>query len=53
LARVLKKQGKFGDETKELFERSLAIWVRNEGPDGVNVAAISAAIGHFHYQLAI
>jgi hypothetical protein len=32
-ARILLKQGKYGDETKELFERSLAICSRNEGPD--------------------
>jgi hypothetical protein len=29
-------QGNYGDETKELHERSLAIFIRNEGLDGVN-----------------
>jgi hypothetical protein len=33
LSRILQKQGKLGDETKESFERSLAIFIRNEGPD--------------------
>jgi hypothetical protein len=45
-------QGKYGDETKELFERSLAIYVMNEGPDGSNTAAGNIAIGRFHYNLA-
>jgi hypothetical protein len=53
LAKVLTKQGRYGDETKELFERSLANFVRNEGPDSVNTAIATRDIGQFHYNLAI
>jgi len=53
LFRILQKQGKLGDETKELYERSLAICVRNEGPDGVNTAGSNVDIGELHYQLAM
>jgi tetratricopeptide (TPR) repeat protein len=52
LARILQKQGKFGDETKELYERSLAIYIRNEGPDGANTAGLNIDIGQFYYQIA-
>mmetsp|Transcript_33675 Transcript_33675/g.32143 ORF Transcript_33675/g.32143 Transcript_33675/m.32143 type:complete len:464 (+) Transcript_33675:141-1532(+) len=38
VARVLILQNKFGNETKELFERSLAIFMGNEGPNGANTA---------------
>lgn len=34
LTNILQSQEKFGDETKELLERSLAISIRNEGIDG-------------------
>jgi tetratricopeptide (TPR) repeat protein len=53
LARLLKKQGEFGDETKELFERSLAIFIRTEGPDGINTAVVNIHIGEFHYHFAM
>jgi hypothetical protein len=53
LAKILLKQGEFGDETKELFERSLAIYVRNEGPDGVNTSCANIEIGRFHYEFAM
>jgi hypothetical protein len=53
LARVLVKQMKFGDETKELFERSVAVTIRNEGPDGVNTAAVTLEIGQIYLQLAM
>jgi tetratricopeptide (TPR) repeat protein len=52
LAKILFMQRKLGDETKELFERSLELRVRNEGPDGMNVALASFAIGEYHHQLA-
>jgi hypothetical protein len=45
-------QGKLRDETKELLERSLAIFVINEGLDGTNTAAGNIDIGRFHYSLA-
>jgi hypothetical protein len=53
LAKILQKQGKLGGETNELFERSLAICGRDEGPDGVNTAGVHVDIGNFHYQLAM
>jgi hypothetical protein len=53
LAKILEKQGELGDETKELLERSLAIFTRNEGPDGANTAIVNSSVGSFHYQLAM
>jgi hypothetical protein len=38
LGRILKAQNKLGRETKELFERSLAIDTESFGPDGTNTA---------------
>jgi hypothetical protein len=52
LAQILQSQGKFGDETKRLFERSLAIFIRREGPDGVNTAISNINIGNYFYELA-
>jgi hypothetical protein len=52
LARILMNQGKLGDETKELLERSLANHVMNEGLDGMNVAAGNILIVEFRYKLA-
>jgi tetratricopeptide (TPR) repeat protein len=52
LARILQSQGKFEDETKRLFERSLSICIRNEGPYGSNTAVMSVNIGLYYYQLA-
>jgi hypothetical protein len=52
LARILSTQGKLGDETRGLFERSLAISIRNKGPDGVNAAAGNYSIGQFYQKLA-
>jgi hypothetical protein len=49
LTRILQKQGKVGDETKELYERSLAISIRNEGPYGVITATGNIPISRFHY----
>jgi tetratricopeptide (TPR) repeat protein len=52
LARILQSQGKFEDETKRLCERSLAIYIRIEGPDGLNTSMISMNVGLCYYQLA-
>jgi hypothetical protein len=52
LAKILMYQGKLGDETKELFERSLANFVVNEGLDGLSTALGNIDIGRFHYQHA-
>jgi tetratricopeptide (TPR) repeat protein len=53
MARILQKQGRYGDETKELFDRSLANFKRNEGSDGMNTAIATIDIGLFHYNLAM
>jgi tetratricopeptide (TPR) repeat protein len=52
LARILQSQGKFKDETKRLFERSLAIFIGREGPDGVNTAISNINTGSYFYELA-
>jgi hypothetical protein len=52
LARILQEEGK-GDETKELFERSLAMTVRNQGPDGANTAIGNSETVQFHYKIAM
>jgi hypothetical protein len=53
LAKILLTQGKLGDETKKLFERSLGICIRNEGPDGANTAVVNHDICQFHYKIAM
>jgi hypothetical protein len=52
LATVLKSQNKLGDETKDLYELSLAAAKRNEGSDGCNVGIIIADLGHMFLQRA-
>jgi tetratricopeptide (TPR) repeat protein len=52
LARILSEQGNLGDETRGLYERSLAISIRKEGPDGLNAASGNFNIGLFYEQLA-
>jgi hypothetical protein len=37
-AGILGAQGKLGGETRELYERDLAISIRKHGPDGSNTA---------------
>jgi hypothetical protein len=39
LANILSRQDQLGDETRGLYERCLAISIRNEGPDGSNTAS--------------
>jgi tetratricopeptide (TPR) repeat protein len=51
VARILDSQGKLDNETKELYERSLAILVRNEGPNGANTAVVNTDIGQFYHKL--
>jgi hypothetical protein len=48
----LMEQGCLGNETKELFERSLSNFIRNGGPDGVNGAHGNLAMGQFYSELA-
>jgi hypothetical protein len=52
LAQILQSQGKFEDETQGLFENSLAIFIRREGPDGANTAISNVNIGRYYYELA-
>jgi tetratricopeptide (TPR) repeat protein len=52
LARVLQAQGKLGIETKQLYEHSLAIFVKNFGPEGLNTAVSYHNLGIFHHQQA-
>jgi tetratricopeptide (TPR) repeat protein len=52
LAEILQQQNKFGDETKKLYERSLALFTRYEGTDAINTANGNDRIGQFHYDLA-
>lgn len=52
LASILQAQGKLGCETKELFERSLALETKHSGPDGDIIAVAIANLGNFYNQLA-
>jgi hypothetical protein len=52
LARILQVEGKLGIETRELFERSLAIDLKNFGLEGLNTAASNNNIGNFYHQQA-
>jgi hypothetical protein len=52
LANVLMGQGQLGDETKGLYKRCLAIFIRNDGPDGPNTAPGNSTLGLFYRQLA-
>jgi hypothetical protein len=52
LARILMSQDNLGNETMELFERSLVIITKNDGPDGRNTAISNVNLGAFYNQLA-
>jgi hypothetical protein len=51
LAKILMEQKKFGDETWVLLKHSLDISIRNEGPDGSNVAYGNSNMGTFYYSV--
>jgi tetratricopeptide (TPR) repeat protein len=51
-AQILSAQNDFGDKTRVLFQRCLAIFVRNEGPNEFNTALANLRIGRFYYQLS-
>jgi hypothetical protein len=53
LAHILEAQGKLGDETRGLYERCLAISIRNQGPDGSNTAIANHNLGLFYSSLAV
>jgi hypothetical protein len=52
LARILMSQGKLGNETMELLERSLVNNTKNFGPDGSNTAISDFNLGTLYHQLA-
>lgn len=52
LAGILQAQCKLGDETRDLFQRTLAIFLRNDIPDGTNTATGNFNIGRFYHQVA-
>jgi hypothetical protein len=52
LANSLRTQGKFVEESRGIYERFLAISIRNEGPDGSNAAIGNKNLGLFYYHLA-
>jgi tetratricopeptide (TPR) repeat protein len=53
LAHILQSQGKFTDEAKSLFERSIAINIKQYGPDGSNTAVSLANLAHYYCDLQI
>jgi tetratricopeptide (TPR) repeat protein len=53
LGSILQAQGNLGIETKELYERSLEIHIRNSGSEGLfNTAVLHFNIGLFYHQRA-
>jgi hypothetical protein len=52
LADILMSQGNLGDETMELFERSLANDTKHYGPDGRNTAISNVNLSNFYHKLA-
>jgi tetratricopeptide (TPR) repeat protein len=52
LASILLAQGKLGIETKELYERTLVIDIKNFGSDGFNAAVSNSNLGSLYYQQA-
>jgi hypothetical protein len=51
LSCILSKKNEYGDETRELCERALAITIRNEGKDTVNTANRHLSISQYHAKL--
>jgi hypothetical protein len=52
LARVLLAQNKYGDETRELLKRSLAVDIKHEGSNSVDTAAGHKNLGQFYQDLS-
>jgi tetratricopeptide (TPR) repeat protein len=52
LSIILITQNKLGAETRETLERSLAIYLRYEGPDGLNTAVGNFNLGEYYCRLA-
>lgn len=53
LASILRAQGKLGDKTKKLYERSLVLFIKCDGANGPNAAAGNLNRGGFHHRLAV
>jgi tetratricopeptide (TPR) repeat protein len=51
LASILQSQGNLGHETREFYERTLAIDTKHYGPDGINTAAANFNLGLFYHKL--
>lgn len=52
LAKILQERVKFGDETRELYKRALAVPLRNQGPNGSNTMVGNMNLGSFYFGLA-
>jgi hypothetical protein len=52
LATILQKQDELGDQTKKLFERSIAIFIRDIGLDGANTTGAYVIIGQYYIKVA-
>jgi hypothetical protein len=52
LAENLNSQGKSEDATMKLYKQSLAIHIRNEGPDGQNTAIGNIQLSLYHSSLS-
>jgi hypothetical protein len=52
LGEILMSQNKLNDETKGLFEYSLAIAIKSDGPDSQNTGIGNVHVGIFYMQLA-
>jgi tetratricopeptide (TPR) repeat protein len=52
LANILEAQGKLGTETKKLYERFLAISIKNFGSERINTAATNGNLGIFYHLQA-
>jgi hypothetical protein len=52
LIRILELKEDWSDETKNLYERSLKIYISSEGADSINVASASDNIGNFYMKLS-
>jgi hypothetical protein len=50
LATILLSQNDLGAEHQRLHEHALAIFIRNEGPDGINTASTNANLGGLHWN---
>jgi hypothetical protein len=53
LGNILSEQEKFGNETKTMLERSLAIETKHYGPDGPNVANMHGNLGNYYLFLSL